>query len=320
MCSERSGSNLITKLLNGHSNICGPSPKHIINPVARNLFRYEPIDEADNWDEFLKDVYRLINVEFSIWNSSFNLDDLHDMAEVGDINSLLRNIFYNEAKQFDKQHVFIKENQVYEFLSFLILNFPESKYVYQVRDPRDMALSWKKSQIHPGGVLAGANRWQKDQQQSLKNFNELKKINKGYRVKYEDLISEQERYTQEIVEFLGYSYESKMMEFYKDRITQQNAGKQKAWNSLSKGVMSNNKEKYKNELNNLEIKLIEKICYYEMEYLGYEPQNKLIDLKSITSEELNEFSRKESDQIEYNRTKGVKANMEAKKTFYQKLI
>jgi hypothetical protein len=320
MCSERSGSNFITKLLNGHSNICGPSTKHIVNPVARNIFRYEPIDDTDNWNTLVEDIHQLLNVAFSVWQKTFTLKELKNIAPTGDINSLLRNIFYKEATQFDKQHVFIKENQVYEFLPFLLLNFPESKFIYQVRDPRDMALSWKKSKIHPGGIVVGAKRWQKDQQKTLKNFNGLRKRNKAYRVKYEELISEPEQYTREIVEFLGYSYEPKMMEFYKDRITQKNAGEQEAWNNLSKGVMSNNKEKYKNELNNLEIKLIEKICYYEMKYLGYEPQNKLNDLKSITSGELDEFSRKESDQIEYNRTKSVKANMEAKKTFYQKLI
>jgi hypothetical protein len=40
MCSERSGSNFITKVMNGHEDICGPSTKHIINPVARNFYRY----------------------------------------------------------------------------------------------------------------------------------------------------------------------------------------------------------------------------------------------------------------------------------------
>jgi len=159
MCSERSGSNFITKLLNGHNNICGPSPKHIINPVARNLFRYGDINEKENWNELLVDIHRLINIDFAIWEKEFSLEDLKALAPIGDVASLIRNIFLEEARANGKQHVFIKENHVYEFLPFLLLNFPESKYVYMVRDPRDMALSWKKNPDHLGGIVKAARQW-----------------------------------------------------------------------------------------------------------------------------------------------------------------
>ena len=85
MCSERSGSNFIQKLLNGHNNICGPSTKHIINPVARNLFRYGDLTQKQNWDELLIDIHRLISISFSIWKKEFSLDDLHTLAPIGDI-------------------------------------------------------------------------------------------------------------------------------------------------------------------------------------------------------------------------------------------
>ena len=73
ICSERSGSNFITKLLNGHPNICGPATKHIINPVARNLFRYGDLSVESNWHELLQDIYELISVSFRP-KSMLNLD------------------------------------------------------------------------------------------------------------------------------------------------------------------------------------------------------------------------------------------------------
>ena len=33
-------------------------------------------------------------------------------------------------------------------------HFEEAKYVYMVRDPRDMALTWKKAPSAPGGPLS----------------------------------------------------------------------------------------------------------------------------------------------------------------------
>ncbi|SHG04461.1 Sulfotransferase family protein [Fodinibius roseus] len=320
MCSERSGSNFITKLLNGHSNICGPSTKHIFNPVLRNLFRYEPLSRKENWEALLEDLFQLIDVSFSIWKHTFTKKDLRDLAPRGDINSLLRNIFFEEAKEFGKQHIFVKENQIYEFLPYLLIHFSESKYIYQVRDPRDMALSWKKNPVHPGGVVKAARQWRKDQQNNLKNFNELKKRNKGYLVTYENLISKPEKYTQKLVNFLGLTYEPGMMAFHEDRLTQQNANMQKAWNNLSKSVISDNKKKYQDQLTEREIKIIEKICFFEMRYLDYETEFEWEELKSISDQEVELLNKKELERIELKRTNGVVKNMEAKKIFYQQLL
>ncbi len=320
MCSERSGSNFITKLLNGHNDICGPSTKHIINPVARNLFRYKDLNDEANWNELLKDIHRLMSIGFSIWKKEFTLEELKNIAPVGDIQSLIRNIFMSEAKENGKQNVFIKENHVYEFLPFLLFNFPESKFIYQTRDPRDMALSWKKNADHLGGVVKAARQWQKDQQSTLKNFLELEKIGKAYFVRYEDLISDADRYTSEMIEFLGLPQDSNIENFHKDELTQKNAGMIKAWNNLSQGVIKDNKKKYIKELTEDEIKAIEKICYFEMKFLGYEPEYSKDQLDSFSSEKVESLNTYEFDTIEYQRSEGVKANMDAKKIFYQKII
>ena len=320
MSSERSGSNFITKLMNGHSNICGPSTKHIINVVSRNLFRYKDLNDEHNWNELLKDIYLLLNVEFSIWRKKFSYNDLKDLAPKGDIKSLIRNIFYEEARANGKKHVFIKENHVYEFLPFLLIHYPEAKYVYLVRDPRDMALSWKKNSNHLGGVVKGAKQWKKDQQNTLKYYSELNKLGKAYLIKYEDLITESVKYSKEIIEFLGLKYDKNILDFYKDELTKENSQMLKAWNNLSKAVLINNKKKYLNELDSIEIKSIEKICFYEMSHLGYETEFSKQILDGFDDNEIEKLDKYEIKTIEYKRDKGVQDNMNAKKQFYQKLI
>lgn len=320
MCSERSGSNFITKLLNGHSKICGPSTKHIINPVVRNLFRYEPLTNDENWEELLKDIHRLMNVNFSVWKKTFPLEDLKNLGPVGDTAALIRNIFSEETKANGKQHVFIKENHLYEFLPYLLLNFPESKYIYLTRDPRDMALSWKKNSIHPGGVVKAARQWQKDQQNSLKNYNDLQKLGKAFFVRYEDLITDSVHYLKEIVNFFGLSYEASILDFHKDEVTQMNAGMQKAWNNLSRGVISDNKEKFRKELSEPEIKAIEKICYCEMKILGYEPQYSRLELDQFSEQAVSVLESFEDENVLFERSEGVRDNMEAKRIFYKKVI
>ena len=320
LASERSGSNFITKLLNGHSNICGPSTKHIINPVARNLFRYEPLTRKPNWDELLRDMHNLMQVKFSFWKKTFSLDELSLLSQPGDVPTLIKNIFYEEARANGKQHVFVKENHVYEFITFLLLNFPESKYVYLVRDPRDMALSWKKSSNNPGGVVNAARQWKKDQQSNMLIHNQLVKLSKAFLVRYEDLISDSVYWLKDILTFLGVPYEDNILKFYEDEITRKNAANLEAWHNLGKSIISENKNKYIKELNEKEVMAVEKLCFFEMRHLGYEPEFTADNLERFTNDELEEFESFEKSSIVCKRSSGVKMNMEAKKRFYQREV
>lgn len=320
MCSERSGSNFILKLLNAHSKICGPSTKHIINPVARNIFRYEPLTNSDNWHELINDIFNLLSSNFSEWKKEFNFQDIMKMAPVGDIGTLIKNIFMEEAIANGKNDVFIKENHLYEFLPFLLINFPKSKYIYQVRDPRDVALSWKKNPSHRGGIVKAAKQWKIDQQNFLKNYNELKKINKATIVKYEDLIENPKRELEKILRFLGHKYESSILNFNSDELTIKNANKQPAWNNLSKSILSDNKKKYIEELTDYEIKIIENICFYEMRYLGYKNSFSKKEINEISEQSIANYNEKEIKQLNYDPIEDILKNMEKKKVFYCKEI
>ena len=194
---------------------------------------------------------------FSIWKKTFSIEELLSLAQFGDIKSLIQNIFLAESKANSKNFVFVKENQVYEFLPFLLINFPEAKYVYQVRNPRDMARSWKENVAHNGEVISAARQWKKDQQNSLKNYNELRKIGKAILVKYEDIISDTENTVTAICNFLGFRYEKCMLEFYKNDLRYNNASMRQAWKIWGKVLLVIIK-KYLSVLNSHEIIAIEK--------------------------------------------------------------
>lgn len=320
MCSERSGSNFVTKLLNGHSQICGPSTKHIFNPVIRNLFRYDPLDTIPNWNTLLSDIQSLLDVPFSIWERTFTQSELQELAPTGEIAVLLERIFSAEAEVHGKQQLFIKENQLYEFFPFLFMHYPESCYLYQVRDPRDMALSWKKNPTHPGGVIKAARQWKKDQQQYLKLFRELERQGAAVMIRYEDLIENPKGELEKILSLLGLEYEEDMLSFHQDRLTKKNAEKQQAWKNLSKGVLSSNKNKYHAELSEDEICYIEKICYHEMKLLDYTAEFSPMELNRIPDIELDLAEKSELDEILLTRPEGVIANMEIKKRMYQRPV
>jgi hypothetical protein len=319
MCSERSGSNLITRMLDAHSAICGPATKHLINPVARNAFRYEPLAEPGHWQALLEDIHFLLNAEFSHWRKSFSMNDLAGLAGPGDLPTLIKRIFAEEAEAHGKSVVFVKENQVYEFIAFLLIHFPEAHYVYQVRDPRDMALSWKNNPGHPGGVCRAARQWQADQQNSLKLFNDLHKLGRAKLVHYEQLISEPESVLTDVLSMLGLSYEPAMLSYHESELTKANAGQQHAWSNLGKAVMTDNKRKYRESLSPDEIRAIESICYLEMRHLGYECEFDKAELDRFAGQSLAAFEAADTRAKAWSQPDSVKANVEAKKRFYQRL-
>jgi hypothetical protein len=317
MCSERCGSNLITKMLDAHPAICGPATKHLINPVARNVYRYEPLDDPSNWHALLEDIHGLLNAEFSHWRSSFSLASLAMLANPGDVAGLIRAVFAEEARCHGKTHVFIKENHVYEFIAFLLIHFPQAHYVYQVRDPRDMALSWKNNPGHPGGVCRAARQWQADQQNSLKIFNELRKRGQATLVRYEDLIDDPEAELTRVLALLGLRYTPAMLDFHQSELTRANAGQQHAWANLDKAVMRDNHHKYRDALSADEIRAVESICFHDMQHLGYACDFDKVELDRFAEQALPTFEPADNRAKVHAQPRSVKANAEAKKRFYQ---
>ena len=319
-CTERSGSNLLTKLMNAHSEICGPSTKHLLNPTFRNLHRYEPLNEKKNWNEFLDDLLNLYNVDFSSWNSSLTKNELLRSIDSGSVAELFHYIFDKETKSVNKKNCFIKEIKLYEIVPHINFFIPSAKFVYMVRDPRDMALSWKKSLIHKGGIVEASKQWKIDQQQYLKFFHLEYKKETIKLLRYEDLLSNPKEELSKIFSFLKLNYEPVQESFYKDVKTQENSKKNAAWSNISKGLIQENKAKYKAELSADEIAIIEHICRDEMRFFKYNLENTEIDLQDINPSFIKDKAIEELNSIPYSPPESVINNMKAKKVFYQKII
>ncbi|HEX5754750.1 MAG TPA: sulfotransferase, partial [Arenimonas sp.] len=318
MCSERSGSNLITRMLDSHPAICGPPARHLFNPVARNLFRYGDLRQSDNWSALLKDFADLLESGLSLWRTRVEEAELAQLAATGDVTGLLRGVFEAEARASGKQRIFVKENQIYEFILFLELGLPGAHYLYLVRDPRDMALSWKKSATHAGGVVRAARQWQRDQIEFLKCFRELSLRGRAMLIHYEALIADPETALRRICTQFGLPFANSMLSYHADELTRQNALHHPAWSNLDKAVMHENRAKYLSELSPAEIRAVEHICAREMRLLGYAPEGDHSDSGGMSEQELVELEQYESQHMPHSPSEGVKRNIEAKQAFYRK--
>lgn len=267
--SERTGSNLLAKMIDGHPEFCGPAPSHLIRTFALNRLRYGDITTKDNWHDLIRDITDLLNNQLGTWYTHWTSAKIENGVETYTLAAVIRYIYEMEAQVQGKSNVFIKENHAYRFVPFLLTSFPEAKFIYLVRDPRDMALSWKLSANHPGGILRGAQVWKEDQLKSLEIYGYLMDAGTIILIKYEDLVSRPVEQLQRLCNFLQVTFVPAMLEFYNNDLTVSNSRRLEDWHNLQKPVLNNNFNKYRTQLSELEIKYIEALCSPEMECLGY---------------------------------------------------
>jgi hypothetical protein len=269
MCSERSGSNLITKIMDSHSEYCGPSPTHLFRILLGNNFKYGSFQDDQNWEIFLKDVIDLYNSKLGVWRSQINIDRLKSNISDRSITAALKFIYHNEAKLNGKSKLFVKENKIYDFIYFLLTDFEYPKFLHFVRDPRDMALSWKLSPNLRGCIMRAGNTWKRDQKEYLKIFSCLQRQNRAILMRYEDLLTDSGQNLKKLCKFLNIEFEDKLLEFRDSDLTMKNADSSADWKNLNKPLMRANFNKYQNGLTDEEIKYVECLCHEEMDILGY---------------------------------------------------
>ena len=159
-CSERSGSNLITKIFDAHSLICAPSPAHLFKIMSDVADRYPP-----GTNELRNALITLFRAKVSSWTiddySDTDLDKL--LAPLQSPGAMVAALYRAEMQALDKTNILIKENSVFSYLSMIRDQSVKIQILFMVRDPRDMAASWETGPIMRGGVVRAARRWRPDQ-------------------------------------------------------------------------------------------------------------------------------------------------------------
>lgn len=303
ICSERSGSNLITRMVDNHPQFCGPSPTHLIRLLVQHRLAYE------NWDDLCGDAAELLATKIGEWRT---LPTARDLLEVTPrtLPSLLHHVFESEARACGKERLFIKENHAALLLPFVLAAWPDAHFVYLVRDPRDMALSWKRSAVHRGDVVRAARVWQQDQADGIAAIAQFKDAGRLHCLRFEDLVVVPELELLRLCRFLNVRFCPSMLEFHRAPDTIANARRTRAWENLARPVMASKARKWREGLDNTEIALIEALCAREMAFFGYRPESTDPRLLAELEAELLPFER--HDKPEYRDLPAAERSLRAR--------
>ncbi len=272
MGTERSGTNLLARMLDAHPLVASPPPAHLVRRLAEHRPRYGNLGDDRNWRELLRDTADLLATALAPWRSTWTAERLAAEVRPRGLVPLLRHVHAREVQARGKRRLFLKENHVHRFLPLLQRTFPGLKVVWLVRDPRDMALSWKNSPVRRGDVLRAAGVWHDDQRGALAVLGCLEPGRDVHLLTYEDLLANPEGELARLCRFLELPFDQAMLTFHRRREAAAQARATDLWRNLVQPVQADNTRKYRAGLDRDEIAYVESVCGPEMRALGYAPE------------------------------------------------
>jgi len=273
ICSERSGSNLIASIVGEHPDVYAHPPYHLGRDL---IMRLHEVAEGETSSEALQILKR---------NAESRIGKYRDEAEAGRFmewmnaqpamvpREVARFVFQEMPTEAQGKHAFVKENNIHQMLFFLVDCFPDAKFIFQVRDPRDFLLScvarrkrWLGNKF--GSVRNAMNVWRDDQLGGLTAYG-LLGPNRVFLQRYEDLVGDFETTVSRLCDFLGLTFEQQMHKFHEADHAQQLAVKGGPRENLSRPLMTENFRKYRKGLSRGQVKIVEAYNGDLMDRFGY---------------------------------------------------
>jgi hypothetical protein len=199
--SARSGTTWLRIILNAHSQVAVPPESRFVVSlwdgsdaveVGALLQRLASHKRFQAWDLAITDVERVL-------------------PENATYTQVMSAAYVAYARARDKSRWGDKTPRYVEHIELLARLFPDAQFVHQIRDGRDVALSYADVPFGPKSVAAAADLWAKRVRAGIVAGRALGP--KLYmETRYEAFVADPEKHTKELCEFLDVSYEPEMLE------------------------------------------------------------------------------------------------------------
>lgn len=316
LASERSGTNLLRAIMSSHSQIASPPPSGMVDALANNAYRYLSPLHGAHLSELIDDSIKLSESHLNSWDIGLDRELVFGYMKGRSFWDVFKAM--NDAYAAHKECIywFSKEPGVFRHIYEIILHMPNAKFIYMVRDGRDVAASMIKGGLHATDIYSAANIWKRDQAYCLSAISDPVIAERCLLIKYEDLILQSKESVVEIMDFLQVEFEEGQLSFYENKDIVQHSEKSDFWKNTAKPIDSSNSGSYKRKLSENQISVFESVAWNEMKALGYgleaeeRPRLSLLKrggykVKSILKEKWRRFNKSEESKKHSKREKAV---------------
>ena len=282
---ERTGSSMLTMMLNRNDSVLSPSEEPFM------LYLYREYHAKSKWtekeiDQFILYFNRIAEKNLTLYFSPLenlkqqmleNSDDLN----FDTLTRLIYSLFLPLLKKDSFTHIIDKQIKYILYSNFLEQLLPESQYVILVRDPRAVIASWKKRELGLSKQIAYmAKIWVINYQAVLHKIQNNPQ--KYLLIKYEDLVLENEQTLQHICSHFNIQFQKEMLSHHElpssdpaslerlkilpdEFVTKIKAFHQNTLSPINQSLIS----EWENTLNSKEIYLINHITHNVAIQYGY---------------------------------------------------
>lgn len=266
--TERSGSNLLRLILNAHSEITVPHPPHIVSYFSPLEPLYGDLTEQRNFERLVDHVATHVRRHIHPWPSPLDREALLRDAQPKDALGLYLAINDQHLAATGKKIWGCKSTFMIHHARRVLSERPSARFLWLVRDPRDVALSSRRSVFNPYHPYYTARLWAHQQQLGLALAQECGERTM-LRVHYENLIREPEPTVRQICAFIGVPFEPAVLEYFRTRDARLTARLSQDWRHTARPIMSDNSDKFLKGLGGSEICVVEALAGCVMQKLGY---------------------------------------------------
>ena len=214
----RSGTTLLQLFFDAHPNVQIPSECMYIGQLWAH-YRYTYVWSKVEIDNFIFDLSHTWLFSPEKFNVKKIADELTENADNLTASIAFKIVARNYKSIYKKEEILLlgDKNPFYSQVFGGIFNaVPNAKFILLIRDPRDNHISLFNSRFTAPSITYDTLYWRK----TIRKVELIKLYfpNRLYIIKYEDLVSNPEKYLNEMCSFLGIPFDPEMLK-YRERRT-----------------------------------------------------------------------------------------------------
>ena len=264
--TERSGSNLLRVILDAHPDVVVPHPPHVLRYLG------DVHGQAGDPQLLVDDLLALVRGHIHPWAEIPSRAALVERvrADPSPAGAFLALYDLHAASEGAAQWA-CKSTFVVHHIDAILQRRPQARFLWLVRDVRDVAASSLRSVFNPYDPMLTAALWHEQQQVVIEAAARLGD-QRILRLHYEDLLASPESTVERICDHVGISLHPEMLAFHQRERASQTAKLSASWENANKPVMRNNSGKWRKQLTPTQLQQVEGVARPTMQALGYAPE------------------------------------------------
>ncbi len=305
LSTERSGSNLLRSILHAHPDVAAPHPLETAYPW-RNMAPPIALSRRQR-RAMCRDVLVNKNYSFHPLVDGLSVGAVHERVEAAEEKSFLtvQEALYGEYADTVEASTWVsKDPSQWDYLDALLSYYDDPRFVYLVRDARDVVLSFANSNVGEYHPYFAATRWRDEQSRGREFLTEHE--GRVHLVRYRDLLQDPETEVRAVCDFLDLPFAERMLYYYNTAEAQQASEQAGAFENLSVPIKSDNYDKFRDAMAPEDVRLVEAVAGEELAGFDFalttdEAAREAVEI-DVAAFETAERKRARSNAIDYWRT------------------